>query len=178
MNLYASTYILAAVFAVAAFALFARPDAARKCAMRFLRSKTASYVTFGAATLWFVYLLSQLGEADFGDIKGILIVLFGGAGLLAFKYLPDFLSVRGAAIIALLSCRAFIDSAFMQEPPSRLLLVSVSYLIVVFALYIGTLPYRMRDILEWIFASGRRTKACAALFAALFAALICASLMY
>lgn len=178
MNLYFSTYILAAAFAAAAFALVATPAAAQKFSFNFIRSKTAAVVVAGSAIAWFVYILSQLGEADFGNIKILLIALFGGAGLLAFRYLPDFLSVRGAAVIALLSCREFIDSAYMQEPQSRLLMVSICYIIVLMSLYFGAIPYRSRDFLNWLFAKNMRVKAMGLFFLILAFALIGASFMY
>ena len=42
-----------------------------------LRSQTAAIVLFGGASLWFLYYVSQLGKADFGDYKVILLIIFG-----------------------------------------------------------------------------------------------------
>jgi len=124
----------------------------------FLRSKKWAYILFGLGTLWFVYILSQLGEADFGDFKGLLILLFGGAGLLSFFYLEDFLSVRGLCVLLLLSSRAIQDAAFMQDIPARLVVVSISYVVIVFAIYFGCLPYRMRDFFNYMYAKSVRQK--------------------
>ncbi len=178
INLYISTYVLAALFGVSALALLAAPDSSKRACMSFLRSREAAYVAFGAGIIWFLYILSQLGEADFGEIKLFLMAIFGGAGVLAFRYLPDFLSVRGVAVLALLACRFFLDSAYMMEPVSRLLLVSLSYIIVVAAMYFGAIPYRARDMFEWIYASKRRTLCTGAAFAVLAIALVAASIFY
>ena len=48
----------------------------------FLRSKKAAVITFGGGGLWFLYILSKLTEADFGEFKIYLIAIFGAAGLL------------------------------------------------------------------------------------------------
>lgn len=169
---------MATLFAVLAIFLFVFPATAQNLSSKFLRSKLAALLFFGTALLWFVYILSQLGEADFGDIKGILIAIFGGAGLLAFKFLPDFLSVRGAAILALLGCRICLDSAYMQDPQSRLVLVTLSYVIVFMALYFGAIPYRLRDVLNKIFEKDLRVKILAGVSAVCASALVVASLAY
>ena len=154
MTLYQSTYLFAAIlFVCGIFFIFPKFNPR---VTAFAPSKTAAVVTFGGGGLWFLYILSTLGEADFGDIKIYLIAIFGVAGLLAFKYLDDFLSVRGLAILGLLLPREFLDSAFMQEPVSRLTLVSLSYIVVLASLYLGALPYRFRDFLEFLYLKPQR----------------------
>ena len=177
MTLYQSTYLFALILAALglSFALF--PQRFEKCAFAFLRS-TAAVITFGGSGLWFLYTLSQLGESDFGNIKGLLMAVFGGAGILAFFYLSDFLSVRGLCVFSLLLSREFLDSAFMQEPASRLVLVSLTYALVVAALYLGAVPYRLRDFLTFLYEKPKRARAfgAASLFCA--AALVIASTTY
>ena len=178
MSLYISTYILAAVsFALfAAFALFT--EKCRPAMTAFLRSTKAAVVLFGGSGLWFLYQLSQLGEADFGQIKYLLIAVFGVAGILAFFHLNDFLSVRGACVLVLLAARQFLDSAFMQEPQSRLVLVGQTYVWVCAALYLGALPYRLRDFFEFVYAKQWRAKTLGYVFLACAVSLVIASLFY
>jgi len=178
MTLLQSTYLFAAIFAAigAPFALF--PSALEKHAFAFLRSTKAAVVTFGGSGLWFLYILSQLGEADFGNIKGMLMLVFGGAGLAAFFYLNDFLSVRGAAVLALLLSREAVDSAFMQDPSSRLVLVSLAYLTVIAALYLGAIPYRLRDFFTFLYAAPVRARIFGAVMILAAAALVAASFGY
>ncbi len=176
MSLYQSTYLFAAIL-FAAGVLFAVPKF-KPLVSAFPRSKKAAVAAFGGGGLWFLYILSQLGEADFGDIKVYLIALFGAAGILAFKYLDDFLSVRGLAILGLLLSREFIDSAFMKDPPSRLTLVTLSYAVVVASLYLGALPYRFRDFLEFLYAGRGRAAAFGAALIAAAAALVISGFFY
>ena len=175
MSLYLSTYLFAAIL-LAAGAMFALKF--KPLVLAFPRSKKAAVVTFGGGGLWFLYILSQLGEADFGDIKAYLIAIFGIAGILAFKCLDDFLSVRGLAILGLLLSREFIDSAFMKEPVSRLTLVTLSYLAVLASLYLGALPYRFRDFLEFLYAKPGRAFAFGCALTAAAAALAISGLFY
>jgi len=178
MTLIQSTYLFAAILAAfgIAFGFFARGF--EKCAFAFLRSTKAAVAVFGGSGLWFLYILSQLGESDFGNIKGFLIAMFGAAGICAFFYLNDFLSVRGLAVLTLLLAREFLDSAFMQEPQSRLVLVSLSYVAVVCALYLGAVPYRLRDFLTYIYEKPPRARAFGFVLCACSASLIAASFMY
>ena len=93
----------------------------------------------------------HLSEADFGEyrwyIGGIAIFI----GVSSYVYARDFLAVRALCILVLFYSREVLDAAFLQEPVTRLFLVSVIYLLVVAALYFGAWPYKMRDFLDWLF---------------------------
>lgn len=115
-----------------------------------LFSKLSSYVLFGGALTWFLYHVSQLGEPDFGQYKQYLLVLFGGVGVLAFRYVPEFLGVRGLAILTLLGVQPILQSAFLQNYSQRMFLVSIVYLFIVLALYVGTIPFALRDFFEYL----------------------------
>ncbi len=178
MNLYISTHLLAAISTVL-FVIFAvKTQACEKMMMNFLRSTKAALVFFGGSGLWFLYQLSQLGDADFGQIKEILIAIFGIAGVLAFFYLNDFLSVRGVCVLILLLARQFLDSAFMQEPASRLILVTQTYIWVIIAIYLGAIPYRLRDLFNYIYARKIRAKVLGLIFLACALSLEIATLFY
>lgn len=124
----------------------------------FLRNKIATYILGCIAIAWVGWVMYNLGEPDFGQYKTILLLLFCGAGVLAFHFLPDFLSVRALVVILILAMRQFVDSAFMQEPQSRLVMVAIAYVFVVLSVYFGCLPYRLRDAFEWLYANGLRHK--------------------
>ena len=177
MTLYQSTYLFALLL-MAVGLPFALMQSFEKYAFAFLRSTKASIVTFGGSGLWFLYILSQLGESDFGNIKGLLMAVFGGAGILAFFYLNDFLSVRGFCVFALLISREFLDSAFMQEPTSRLVLVSLTYLLILVALYLGAVPYRLRDFFTYLYEKPIRARLFGISLCLGAIALLISSLMY
>ena len=66
----------------------------------------------------------------------------------------------------------------MKEPVSRLTLVTLSYFVVLASLYLGALPYRFRDFLEFLYATPRRAPVFGAILAAAAAALAISSLFY
>lgn len=123
----------------------------------FPRSTTAAVVLFGSGALWFLYKVWHLPEADFGQYRTLLAIAFGVIALLSFKYVPDFLAVRGLAVLVLLSAAPLLDAAYMHyDQPQRLFMVSLVYLCIALAIYLGASPYRLRDFFEWLFrAPGR-----------------------
>jgi hypothetical protein len=80
--------------------------------------------------------------------------------LLAFFYLPDFLAVRGLAVLVLLGAWPLLMSAYGEYAvPQRLFMVTVVYVGVAIALYLGAVPYRLRDFFQWLFGRPGRARA-------------------
>lgn len=115
----------------------------------FPRSQTAAWVLFGGGAAWFLFRVLHLSPADFGDHRLLLFALFLTGAVLAFTYVPDFLAVRGLAILGLLASGHLLEAAFLQEPSSRLFLVSAVYgLLIIPSIYFGAAPYRFRDLVQ------------------------------
>jgi len=113
----------------------------------FPRSRTAAWILFGTGAGWFLYRVLHLSPADFGDHRLILFALFLTGAVLAFYYVPDFLAVRGLAILGLLVAGHLLEAAFLKDPGSRLFLVSAVYgLLIVPSIYFGAAPYRFRNL--------------------------------
>jgi hypothetical protein len=133
----------------------------------FPRSKSASVLLFGAAAVWFLYHIWHLSAADFGDYRGLLFVGFAVIGGLAFKCMPDFLAVRGLCVLGLLGAMPLLDAAYMEyDHPQRLWMVSVVYLGIALAIWVGAQPWRMRDFLDWLFARPGRARGLGGVMAA------------
>ncbi len=125
----------------------------------FPRSQTASYVLFGGASIWFLYNIWHLSSADFGDYKVPLFIFFAIIAVLAFKCVPDFLPVRGAAALMLLAAGPLLRAAFMEyQYPQRLLMVTAVYLGLSIAIWLGAQPWRLRDFFEWLFRVPGRSR--------------------
>ncbi|MCC6415954.1 MAG: hypothetical protein IT582_08600 [Opitutaceae bacterium] len=132
----------------------------------FPRSTTAAVVLFGGGAIWFLYKVWHLPESDFGQYRVILAIVFGAIAVLSFKYVPDFLAVRGLAVLILLSASPLLDAAYMHyDQPQRLFMVSLVYLCIALAIYLGASPYRLRDLFEWLFRAPGRVRVLGAVFA-------------
>lgn len=161
MTLSEAYFLLAAIFAVPALTLFFVPDAADA----FPRAKKTGWLLFGAAGGWFVFELTRLGEPDLAGLPRELIVgLFAASILAAFRLLPDFLGVRGLAGLLLLAAGPMLDAGFGKTPQS-LLLASLTYALIFFAIVTGTAPYLVRDLIGAIRRTPARTRTTAGLFA-------------
>jgi hypothetical protein len=123
------------------------------------RSSRASYIFFSAGAAWFLYAIWHLSPADFGDYRGYLFVAFAIIAVLSFKCVPDFLAVRGLSALILMAAMPLLDAAYMEyDKPQRLLMVSLVYLAIAFAIWLGAQPWRMRDFLTWVLARPNRTR--------------------
>ncbi|HVU37149.1 MAG TPA: hypothetical protein VHC95_02345 [Opitutales bacterium] len=167
MTLFAVTLTAAGLLLLLGAGLLWSGPAVEHAAKGFPRSMGAAVVFFGAGTLWFLYDLSQLTSADFGDYKQWLIFVFAAAGLGAFFVAKDFLAVRGVAVLALLAARVALDASMAYAPPpdSRVWLNAFVYVAIVLGIYLGAAPYHARDWLAWLFAKRTRARALGAVCA-------------
>ncbi len=116
------------------------------------RSQRGALVFFGLGAAWFLYRIWHLSPADFGQFRTLIFVFFAAVALLSFKLVPDFLAVRGLAVLTLLGAGPLLHAAYMEyDQPQRLFMVSVVYLAVALAIYLGASPFRLRDFFEWLF---------------------------
>lgn len=159
MSLFTATLLSGIILLAAGGALFSRHSIILSLLKGFPRSLGATYLLFGSATAWFLFRVWHLPEADFGDYRGLLFILFSLVAVLSFHYVPDFLAVRGLAALMLLAAGPLLGAAFMQyQHPQRLLLVSAVYAFILLSLWLGMQPYRMRDFIEWLLRGERRAR--------------------
>jgi hypothetical protein len=125
----------------------------------FPRSNIFSVISVSVATLWFLWRhVAFLGEADFGDYKLIIGSVALATALLSFVFVPDFLAVRGLAMLILLWSREVLDSAFLHSSVNRLVLVAIVYFLIIASIYFGAWPYKMRGLIDWLFQQTIRIK--------------------
>jgi hypothetical protein len=145
------------------------------------RSHRAAQLFFGIAAVWFLWRLSNLGESDLIFFKTPLPVMgaFGLLTVLAFIYTPDFLAVRGLAVLMLLAAEPLLYAAYMEYGhPQRLLLVTAVYIGLALALYLAAAPYRLRDFFDWLFKSRGRSRLIGVILLAYGLATAAAALTY
>lgn len=131
---------------------------------RLPRSSTAAVIFFGIGGAWFLWSVWNLSVADFGAYRTPLTIGFAIVAVLSFKCVPDFLAVRGLCVIVLMSATPLLGAAYMEyEHPQRLFLVSLVYVLIVLAIWLGASPFRLRDFFERLFARAGRIRAFGAL---------------
>lgn len=123
------------------------------------RSKRASYVLFGIGAVWFLYHVWHLPNADFGEYRRPLFFIFTAIAIGAFVFVPDFLAVRGLATIVLLAAMPLLDAGYMEfRYPQINFYKAFVYLCIGLAIYLAAVPYRLRDFLQWLFATRERPR--------------------
>lgn len=125
---------------------------------RFPRSRRLAYVLFSAGAIWFLYRIAHLSAADFGDFKKPLFIFFALVAVASFKFVPDFLAVRGACILVLLAASHLLEPGYMNWDYGELTDLGRIYwykiavfVAVAFAIYLGASPFRLRDFFEWLY---------------------------
>ena len=159
LSLFAVTIITGICLLLVGSLLFCNDKTVSSLVKGLPRSRRFTLIAFGIGSLWFIYKVSQLGEADFGNHRNLLMSIFAIIAVLSYFYVPDFLAVRGVCIIWLLAAAEMLHSAFaLYETPARLFLVVFAYLLIVISIYLAVAPYRARDFFDWLFKSGNRPK--------------------
>ena len=88
-----------------------------------------------------------------------MFAAFAIIAVLSVKCVPDFLSVRGLCAIVLMGAMPLLDAAYMEyDKPQRLLMVTLVYVSLALAIWLGAQPWRLRDFFGWLFAQPSRTR--------------------
>lgn len=164
MTLFTATLITALVLLALGAVLIWNGEPVASIAKSMPRSRRFTIVAFGLGAIWFLWRVIHLGEADFGNHRNLLFIIFGAVAVSSFFVVPDFLAVRGLTILALLSADKLLDSAFaLYDIPSRLFLVVFAYLLIVLSIWLAVSPFRVRDFFNWLFQGSMRPRVLGAL---------------
>ena len=98
----------------------------------------------------------DLGE--FNGLKPILRLVVPVACFLVITQVREFLFVRGLGMLALMAAAPILESAFLKEPGSRLLLAFFAYVLLTKGLFWVGMPYLFRDAVTWVTKSPGRLK--------------------
>ncbi|MDA0349097.1 MAG: hypothetical protein O3C43_18840 [Verrucomicrobia bacterium] len=166
LSLFTATIITGICLVLAGGLLFWNDNSISSLTKSLPRSRRFTILAFGIGSIWFIYKVSQLGEADFGNHRNLLMGIFGAIAVLSYFYVPDFLAVRGVCIIWLLAATEMLSSAFaLYDITSRLFLTVFAYFLIVLSIYLAVVPYRARDFFDWLFMKDRRPRLLGAVLA-------------
>lgn len=159
-SLFTFTLITAAVSISLGLPLLIAAGALEQPIRALPRSRPLGVITMLLGGGWFLWKITQLGQADFGDYKHLLFALFAATLVGSILYVRDFLAVRGIAVLVLLAANLGLKSAFGEyDIPERLALVSFLYAAIVIAIYLGVAPYVARDWINWLYGKTVRMRA-------------------
>lgn len=113
-------------------------------------------VIIGFAWAYLIWSCMDLGE--FFKIERPVQMVIIGVCVGVIVYVKEFLAVRSLGFLMILAAAPMLESAFLKEPQSRLLLVVFAYAIAVKGMFWVGMPYLMRDQITWVLAKENRYK--------------------
>ena len=151
--------ILIALWFIAShvFAL-AKPDLVKPWLKAFPRNEKIGTVLIIIAFAWTFVIWSCMDLGEFFKIeKPVQLILVAGCvGVIV--YVKEFLAVRSLGFLMILAAAPILDSAFLKEPQTRLLIVALAYALALKGMFWVGMPYLMRDQINWVLAKDSRYK--------------------
>lgn len=139
------------------FAL-AKPDLVKPWLKAFPRNEKIGTVLVIITFAWTFVIWSCMDLGEFFKIeKPVQLILVAGCvGVIV--YVKEFLAVRSLGFLMILAAAPILDSAFLKEPQTRLLIVALAYAIALKGMFWVGMPYLMRDQINWVLAKDNRYK--------------------
>ncbi|MEO5753744.1 MAG: hypothetical protein ABIR38_03465 [Chthoniobacterales bacterium] len=146
---------------------------------RFPRSKMAGAVLLTVDLVWSFWLLATMEMGEFSSFRRPLLIVLPVGFFLVLRFVDEFLAVRALGILCLLAAEPLLDAAFLRPEISRLLLTTLAYVMIVKGLIWVTMPYLLRDLLDWSLKGMARWRLLSGLALAYgVAILVCAFIAY
>jgi hypothetical protein len=114
------------------------------------RSRPAGIGLLLASTLWSWWLVRYMDLGEFYAMRGFLNLAIPIAFFLVVYHVQEFLAVRSLGILLMLAAGPVLQSAFLEEPFTRLLLPILAYVWIIVGMFWVGMPYIMRDWITWI----------------------------
>jgi len=126
-----------------------KPELARGFAQGLPRSRVAGFVFLTVDLFWSLWLLATMEMGEFSSFRRPLLIILPIGFFLVLMFVDEFLAVRALGILFLLGAEPLLDAAFFRTEPSRLLVTVFAYLLILIGLFWVTMPYLLRDQINW-----------------------------
>lgn len=159
--------LVLAVWLIGVHALMlAKPAMVQGFLKKFPRNQTLGQILLGIGLAWFWLLIApenlgifsslamDLGE--FNGAKGILQILVPVSMFLVATSVRDFLAVRALGVVGLMVASPLLESAFLKDPSSRLLVPIYAYALLTASMFWVGMPYLFRDAVTWATSEAKR----------------------
>jgi hypothetical protein len=139
-------------------ALF-KPALVKNWLARFPRNDKLGAVIVAFSFAWSLVIWSCMDLGEFYKIERPVQMVIIGVGIGVIVCVREFLAVRALGFLLILAAAPMLESAFLKDPQSRLLLVAFAYVIAVKGMFWVGMPYLLRDQINWVLAEPRRYQA-------------------
>jgi len=93
---------------------------------------------------------------EFSSFRRPLMIALPIGYVLVLRFVEEFLAVRALGILCLLAAEPLLEAAFFRYETTRLFLAVLAYLLIVAGLCWVTMPYLLRDQINWSARSNMR----------------------
>jgi len=149
LSLQTAGYIAGVVLVLFGLWGLARPVASQAAARNLPRSRVAGFVLLTIAFFWSFWLLATMEMGEFSSFRTPLLFILPVGFLLVLRFVDEFLAARALGILFLLAADPLLDAAFFRDETSRLLVTVFAYILIIVGLFWVTMPYLMRDQINW-----------------------------
>ena len=146
--------------------MLAQPTLVQGWLKKFPRNVLSWQIILGIGLAWFWLLVAPEGMGklsalrmdlgEFNNVKPLLRLLTPVALVLVSMSVRDFLAVRALGLLGLMVAAPLLDSAFLKDPSSRLLIPIFAYALLTKSMFWVGMPYLFRDAVTWVTATPAR----------------------
>lgn len=127
----------------------------------FPRSGMAGFILLTIAAIWSWTLIAKIDLGEFTWARKHVLVFIPIAWFLTLRFVEEFLAARALGMVALLAAEPLLEAAWMRPEVSRLFLVVLAYVWIVYAMFWIGMPYVLRDQIAWLTKHEGRWRAAA-----------------
>ena len=159
--------LILAVWLIGSHALMlAKPALVQGFLKKFPRDQMIGQILLGIGLAWFWLLIAPEGLGklsalamdlgEFNGAKSILRILVPVSLVLVATSVRDFLAVRALGVVGLMVASPLLESAFLKDPSTRLLVPIYAYALLTASMFWVGMPYLFRDAVTWATANQQR----------------------
>jgi len=135
------------------------PASVRKFVIALPRSRGMGIIFLSLAFIWSFWLLMTMEMGEFSSFRRPLLIGLPIGYFLVLRFVEEFLAVRALGILFLLAAEPLLEAAFLRYEASRLLVTVFAYILIIAGLIWVTMPYLLRDHINWSTRSPGRWQA-------------------
>lgn len=146
--------------------MLSKPAMVQQFLRKLPRNSLLGQIFLGIGLAWFWLLVAPEGIpvlsslamdlGEFNKMKPMLRLLVPLALVLVSMSVRDFLAVRALGLLGLMVASPLLESAFLKDPDSRLLIPIFAYALLTVSMFWVGMPYLFRDAVTWASANPRR----------------------
>jgi hypothetical protein len=149
LTLHTAGIVAGALLVLVSLPGFIKPVMAQTWLKSLPRSRTAGIAVLTIVLIWSFWLLATMEMGEFSSFRRPLLIVLPIGYVLVIRFVEEFLAARALGIVCLLAAEPLLEAAFFRYETSRLFLTVLAYLMIIAGLFWVTMPYVLRDQINW-----------------------------